>query len=123
MGRRDGLRNGSIGGNLETFWEIGFFGAGQRRGTHVSIPKIGSRAGLFYFGGIWGFHADLRREFSWRNLDLMFFWVLGVGPRRGSEEGGHWCAFGGTLGQLREFCGLLTHYKVSVSYCTKMRKR
>jgi hypothetical protein len=68
------------------------------------------------------FHADLRREFWWGNLDLMFFGVLGGDPRSAIEEGGHWCAFGGTLGQLSGFCGLLTHYKVSVSYCTKMRK-
>jgi predicted metal-binding membrane protein len=63
-------------------------GAGQRRGTHVSVPKIGSRAGLFCFGGIWDSHADLRRELNWGNLVLMFFWVLSGSPRGYTEEGG-----------------------------------
>jgi hypothetical protein len=32
---------------------IGIFGGQvQRRGTHVNIPKIGSRDGVFSFGGI-----------------------------------------------------------------------
>jgi hypothetical protein len=67
---------------------LGFFEAGQRRGAHVSVPKIGSRAALLCFGGIWGVHADLRREFWWGNLDLVIFGLLGGFPRGVIEEGG-----------------------------------
>jgi hypothetical protein len=74
------------------FEKFGIFGVGQRRGAHVSVPKIGSRAGLLCFGGIWRFHAELRRDFFWRNLKLDFFEVLAVVPRRDTEEGGHLCA-------------------------------
>jgi hypothetical protein len=75
------------------FLEFGIFGIRiQRRGVHVSIPKIGSRAGLYCFGGIWGPHADLRREFEWGNFNLGFFWVLFVVPRRYTEEGDHLCS-------------------------------
>jgi hypothetical protein len=37
-------------------------GVVQRRGTHVKIPEIGSRVGVFMFGGIYEIHAVLRRE-------------------------------------------------------------
>jgi hypothetical protein len=67
---------------------LGIWGSGQRRGTHVSVPKIGSRVGIKCFGGIWGFHAVLRRELNRRNLDLAFFWLLGGCPRGSVEEGG-----------------------------------
>jgi hypothetical protein len=59
-------------GQMDKGWK--FFGFGifgiriQRRGTHVNVPKIGSRAGLYCFGGIWGSHADLRRDFKRGNL-------------------------------------------------------
>jgi hypothetical protein len=69
--------------------DLGFFGAGQRRGTHVSVPKIGSRAALLCFGGILGFYAELRREYIWRNLFLVVLGVLGGDPRGTIEEGGH----------------------------------
>jgi hypothetical protein len=52
MGRRDGLGNWSIEGNWKVFGRLGILGAGQRRGVDVNVPKIGSRAGLFCFGGI-----------------------------------------------------------------------
>jgi hypothetical protein len=79
----------------ELFEELGFFGVGQRRGAHVSVPKIGSRDGVFSFGGILGFYADLRRESEWGNLILVVFGgLLGV-PRRSIEEEGTLCAFGG----------------------------
>jgi hypothetical protein len=77
---------------MDKFWnDFGdwfFWGAGQRRGTHVSTPKIGSRVGVYCFGGILWFYADLRRELIWRNLNLMFFEVLTGVPREGTEEGG-----------------------------------
>jgi hypothetical protein len=59
----NGLIIGSVEGVWKVFGELGFFEAGQRRGAHVRIPKIGSRVGLFMFGGIWGVYAVLRREF------------------------------------------------------------
>jgi hypothetical protein len=46
---------------------LGILGAGQRRGAHVSVLKIGSRVEHLCFGGIWGCHADLRRESEWGN--------------------------------------------------------
>jgi hypothetical protein len=58
----------------------------------VNPPKIGSRGAVLCFGGIWGCHADLRREFVWGNFNLLFFWVLGGSPRRAVEEGGHLCS-------------------------------
>jgi hypothetical protein len=74
----------------------------QRRGAHVNVPKIGSRAGEICFGGIYVFHADLRRDFIWGNLNWGFFWVLGVSPREAIEEGGPLvqlvCTFGGIYG-------------------------
>jgi hypothetical protein len=82
-------------GQLDEDWKVfgiwEFLGVGQRRGADVSLLKIGSRGELFCFGGILGFYADLRREFGWRNLDLMVFWFLGVCPRRSTEEGRHLC--------------------------------
>jgi hypothetical protein len=60
----------------------------QRRGTHVNVPEIGSRVGVYCFGGNLGIYADLRREFIWRNLKLVFFEVLAVDPRGALEEGG-----------------------------------
>jgi hypothetical protein len=84
---------------LHEFWKdfgkLEFLGPGQRRGAHVNTPKIGSRGVLLCFGGISGFCAELRREIIWGNLDLTFFGVLGVVPRRSTEEGGPTCAFGG----------------------------
>jgi hypothetical protein len=82
-------------GNFLNDWN--FLGVGQRRGTHVSVPKIGSRDGLLCFGGIWGVYAELRREFGWGNLNLGFFWVLVGSPRGGIEEGGPTVVFGGIL--------------------------
>jgi hypothetical protein len=76
---------GEIG---KDFWDWIFEEEFQRRGAHVSIPKIGSRDGQKCFGGIMGFHADLRREYFWGNLDLGFLGVLLVGPREAGEEGG-----------------------------------
>jgi hypothetical protein len=87
---------------LESFLRIGLFEAGQRRGVHVSVPEIGSRDGLFCFGGIWGVYADLRRELNWRNLKLGFFGVVGVSPREVGEEGGALCALLGEFGGM--FC-------------------
>jgi hypothetical protein len=60
----------------------------SRRGTHVNIPEIGSRAGEIVFGGISEIYADLRRESFGRNLKLSFFGVLVVVPRGAVEEGG-----------------------------------
>jgi hypothetical protein len=54
----------------------------------VSVPKIGSRVGVFCFGGIFGFYADLRREYIWRNLNWVVLGVLGGKPRGSIEEGG-----------------------------------
>jgi hypothetical protein len=57
-----GLKGGWIG-----IWVFGFLEEFQRRGVHVNIPKRGSRVGVLCFGGIWVFHAVLRREFIWGN--------------------------------------------------------
>jgi hypothetical protein len=101
-----GLETGSNERNLETFRRFGFFGAGQRRGAHVSVPKIGSRDGVLCFGGILGTHADLRREIVWGNFNLLFFWSLGGSPRESIEEGGHSCV----LGELKCQLGSLIVY-------------
>jgi hypothetical protein len=80
------------------FWELWFGGRVQRRGTHVNPLKIGSRGDKKCFGGISAFHAELRRELVWGNLDLVVFWLLGGSPRGGREEGDHLCfprCFGG----------------------------
>jgi hypothetical protein len=53
---------GPIEGVWKVFGDLGFFEAGQRRGAHVRIPKIGSRDEVFCDGGIWGVYAVLRRE-------------------------------------------------------------
>jgi hypothetical protein len=63
----------------------------------VSTPKIGSRAGLFCFGGILGNHAVLRRELFGGNLFLVVFSVLGGSPRGSIEEGGTTVCFWGNL--------------------------
>jgi hypothetical protein len=68
---------------------LGFFGVGQRRGTDVSVPKIGSRGEVLCFGGILGFYAVLRREYYRGNLNLGFFGVLLGDPRGATEEGDH----------------------------------
>jgi hypothetical protein len=34
---------GQLGLDWKLFEELEFLGAGQRRGAHVSVPKIGSR--------------------------------------------------------------------------------
>jgi hypothetical protein len=60
----------------------------QRRGADVSVPEIGSRGEVLCFGGILGIHAELRRELSWGNWNLVVFGFLGVGLRGCSEEGG-----------------------------------
>jgi hypothetical protein len=70
-----------------------FGGIVRRRGTHVNIPKKGSRGDAFCLGGILGFCAELRREFCWGNFKWDFLEVLVGGPRRFIEEGDHWCAF------------------------------
>jgi hypothetical protein len=66
-----------------------FWGAVQRRGGRVNIPEIGSRVGETCFGGIQRFYAELRREYFWGNLDLMFFGGLGGFPRGGVRRGGN----------------------------------
>jgi hypothetical protein len=68
-------------------WE--FWDLVQRRGGRVSPLKIGSRDGEMCFGGICWIYADLRREFIWGNLVLVFFEIMGDDPRGGWEEGGH----------------------------------
>jgi hypothetical protein len=45
----------------------------------VNILKIGSRADVFCFGGIQRFYAELRREYNWGNLKLVFLGGLGRG--------------------------------------------
>jgi hypothetical protein len=79
---------------------LDFFGGRvQRRGVHVNILEIGSRGDAFCIGGIFGFHADLRRELDWGNWELVFFGVLVGTPREATEEGGplgvHSVRFGG----------------------------
>jgi hypothetical protein len=78
---------------LNQFLGFDFLKGVQRRGVHVSPPKIGSRDGQMCFGGILRIHADLRRELDWGNLNLNFFeGLLGV-PREGIEEGGPMVCF------------------------------
>jgi hypothetical protein len=69
----------------------------QRRGTHVSPLKIGSRDGQKCFGGILAFYAELRRDLDWGNLNLGFFEDLFGGPRGTCEEGGTLCTFWGNV--------------------------
>jgi hypothetical protein len=79
---------GVLDGLWKVFGNFGILGEFQRRGVDVSTPKIGSRDGIKCFGGILGFHADLRRELERGNFKLDFFGVL-LGVLRGSlEEGG-----------------------------------
>jgi hypothetical protein len=55
-------RNWGIKGfwaGMEGGFEPNFGNSVQRRGVHVNIPKIGSRAGENCIGGISEFHADL----------------------------------------------------------------
>jgi hypothetical protein len=87
-------------------------GAGQRRGTHVSTPEIGSRVGLFCFGGILGFYAELRRKLEWGNLRLGFFEVLGVSPRGFTEEGGTFVCI---WGNFRGFTALWVGFVSSIN--------
>jgi hypothetical protein len=68
-------------------WNFG--GTVQRRGVHVNTPEIGSREGVFCFGGILGSHAELRRELGWEFLGQLIFGVVGRGSMWGCEEGGH----------------------------------
>jgi hypothetical protein len=89
---------GQLEVDWKVFWGLGILGAGQRRGVHVNIPEIGSRVGVFCFGGILGFYAELRRELVWGNLKLGFFEVLGVSPRGFTEEGGDLCEKWGNFG-------------------------
>jgi hypothetical protein len=116
MGRRDGAEmtvNCMRIGKFLNDWE--FLGVGQRRGAHVSIPKIGSRGVLLCFGGIWGCHADLRRELWWGNFKLGFFGALGGSPRGCTEEGGHFvftlCFWGNFNVNWVRFCEVLTQQK------------
>jgi hypothetical protein len=76
------MRVGNFFGN----WA--FLGRVQRRGTDVSVPKIGSRDGVYCFGGILRFCAELRREFNLGNWDLLFFWGSGRWVAWGYEEEG-----------------------------------
>jgi hypothetical protein len=85
-----------MNGIWELFGDLGIFGAGQRRGADVSVPKIGSRDGVLCFGGILRTHADLRREIVWGNFNLLFFLSLGGSPRVSIEEGGPTLCFRGT---------------------------
>jgi hypothetical protein len=81
----------------------------QRRGAHVSVPKLGSRGGKLCFGGILGSYADLRRDLKGGNFNLLFFEGLGGVPRRLIEEGGRFVQlsvyFWGNFGQLDEVWG------------------
>jgi hypothetical protein len=47
-----------------------------------------------------GNHAVLRRECFRRNLNLVFFEVVGVNPRRCIEEGGTLCVSPSVLGNF-----------------------
>jgi hypothetical protein len=77
-----------------------FWGNRQRRGVDVNVPEIGSRDGVFVFGGILGFYAILRREWVWGNFNLEFFGGLFGVPREVTEEGGQYVCF------LRVFWGI-----------------
>jgi hypothetical protein len=64
----------------------------QRRGGGVNTPEIGSRDGINCFGGISGFHAELRREIKWGNFIWWFlgFWAeIHVGTVRRGDNGVH----------------------------------
>jgi hypothetical protein len=82
-----------------------FEGPVQRRGGRVNTPEIGSRDGINCFGGISGFHAELRREFKWGNFNLVVFGFLGGGPRGTVRRGGTMVfIWGNVLGYFPE-CG------------------
>jgi hypothetical protein len=96
---RIGGINGFWPGMVRVFgWD--FWKAIQRRGVHVSTPKIGSRDGELCFGGIYEFCAELRREFKGGEFKLVIFGVVLVGPREPEEEGGHLCYSFGCLGEF-----------------------
>jgi hypothetical protein len=80
---------GQLAGIGMEFLELNFWGNLWRRGTHVNIPKIGSRGAEKCLGEFYGVYADLRREFGWGNLKWGFFEVLLVNPRGCVEEGDH----------------------------------
>jgi hypothetical protein len=82
------LKSGSIEGIWKFLTGWVFWRKIQRRGTHVSTPKKGSRGDAFCIGGILGFYAVLRRDFKRGNFILGFFVVLLVVLRRCIEEGG-----------------------------------
>jgi hypothetical protein len=75
---------------IRKIFGVGVFGGlVQRRGVDVNVPEIGSRGGIYCFGGIWGFYAVLRREFFGGNLKLVILEFLGGGltwvGRRGAS--------------------------------------
>jgi hypothetical protein len=103
-----------------------FWGTVQRRGVHVNTLKRGSRVGVFVFGGISGFYADLRRELRWGNLNLAVFGVLFGVPRESTEEGGQFVCFlvhlSELLCQLEVNCVLLME-EVSIKVKSKVWAR
>jgi hypothetical protein len=88
-----GLKRWSIRLDWKDFERFGIWGKVRTRGTHVNVPKIGSRVGVLCFGGILGICAELRRELVWGNFNLDFFGVLVGVPRGVIEEGGHCVTF------------------------------
>jgi hypothetical protein len=91
---------------------MNFWNVVQRRGAHVSTPKIGSRDGEIRFGGILRNHAVLRRESFRRNLKMDFFGVVGGTPRE--RWGG-----GGTLSVQFGFGGILLESFPEVTHSLK----
>jgi hypothetical protein len=83
-------------GQMDEIWKVFedlcVWGKVQRRGTDVIVPEIGSRGEEKCFGGISGFHAVLRREFGWGNLDLVNLGFLSGGLTWGWRRGGNLCA-------------------------------
>jgi hypothetical protein len=106
----------------EDFWVWIFEEEIQRRGVHVNVPEIGSRAREFCFGGIQRFYAELRRELFRRNLNWGFLKVLLVGSRGVIEEGGHYVftmCFWGNLSVNRSwFCEPLMCYGMTYNPVT-----
>jgi hypothetical protein len=76
-----------------------------RRGTHVNIPKLGSRGEGNCLGEFWWVYAVLRRELCWGNLKLDFFKVLVGVPRGFIEEGGHYVCISVCLREFLMFWG------------------
>jgi hypothetical protein len=68
-------------------WVFKVWGNLSRKGTHVKLPKIGSRGTVFIHWGNLRFCAELRREWCWEVL----FWV-------DLEVGGGWGYVGGEEG-------------------------